>query len=200
MVNHTIIKGKRPVERPWTRWQDYSEDLGWNRLGLQPSEMLEVVADLMCGGSILSCCPRNPHGHERALKEEKEDFIITGVVAIWTTLPITGHVVAWTTSLVALLHEPYYFHWLRYSFGGPGFFLSQSELFESFVKCSDWLDRSRPSKKASTFLAMQTGFTWTHQWRSQRGWELEPPFVENVTSYLVTIIRILQNLNFIYPI
>jgi len=27
----------------------------------------------MCGGSILSCCPRNPHGHERALKEEEED-------------------------------------------------------------------------------------------------------------------------------
>jgi len=26
----------------------------------------------MCGGSILSCCPRNPHGHERALKEEED--------------------------------------------------------------------------------------------------------------------------------
>jgi len=24
------------------------------------------------GGSILSCCPRNPHGHERALKEDVE--------------------------------------------------------------------------------------------------------------------------------
>jgi len=29
----------------------------------------------MCGGSILSCCPRNPYGHERALKEE-EDFYL----------------------------------------------------------------------------------------------------------------------------
>jgi len=30
---------------------------------------------VMCGGSILSCCPHNPHGHERALKEEeKVDF------------------------------------------------------------------------------------------------------------------------------
>jgi len=28
---------------------------------------------VMCGGSVLSCCPRNPHGHERALKEEEED-------------------------------------------------------------------------------------------------------------------------------
>jgi len=26
---------------------------------------------VMCGGSILSCCPRNSHGHERALKEEE---------------------------------------------------------------------------------------------------------------------------------
>jgi len=25
----------------------------------------------MCGGSILSCFPRNSHGHERALKEER---------------------------------------------------------------------------------------------------------------------------------
>jgi len=25
----------------------------------------------MCGSSILSCCPCNPHGHERALKEEE---------------------------------------------------------------------------------------------------------------------------------
>jgi len=28
----------------------------------------------MCGGSILSCCPRNPHGHERALKEEEDEW------------------------------------------------------------------------------------------------------------------------------
>jgi len=26
---------------------------------------------VMCGNSILSCCPRNPHRHERSLKEEK---------------------------------------------------------------------------------------------------------------------------------
>jgi len=31
--------------RPRTRWEDYIEDFGWNRLGLQPSEMLKVVAD-----------------------------------------------------------------------------------------------------------------------------------------------------------
>jgi len=32
------------VGRPRTRWADYIEDLEWNRLGLQPSEMLSVVA------------------------------------------------------------------------------------------------------------------------------------------------------------
>jgi len=64
------VKRKRSVGRPRTRWQDYIEDLGWNCLGLQPSEMLEVVADRYVWRSILSCCPRNPHGHERVLKEE----------------------------------------------------------------------------------------------------------------------------------
>jgi len=39
------VKRKRPVRRPRTRWADYIEVLGWNRLGLQPSEILEVVAD-----------------------------------------------------------------------------------------------------------------------------------------------------------
>jgi len=31
---------------------------------------------VMCGGSILSCCPRNPHGYERVLKEEKAEYFI----------------------------------------------------------------------------------------------------------------------------
>jgi len=34
------------------------------------------VGSVMCGDSILSCCPRNPHGHERALKEEEPLFAI----------------------------------------------------------------------------------------------------------------------------
>jgi len=65
------VKGKRPVGRRRTRWADYIEDIGWNHLGLQPSEMLEVVADRDVCGSILSCCSRNPYGHERALTEEE---------------------------------------------------------------------------------------------------------------------------------
>jgi len=31
------------------------------------------------------------------------------------------------------------------------FFFSQSEVFEFFLNCSDWLDKSRPSKK-DTFV------------------------------------------------
>jgi len=34
-------------------------------------------------------------------------------------------------------------------------FSSQSELFEYFLNCSDWLDKSRPSKKA-TFVLITT--------------------------------------------
>ena len=36
---------KRPVGRPRTRWLDYIENLGWNRLGLYPSEMQSVLVD-----------------------------------------------------------------------------------------------------------------------------------------------------------
>jgi len=31
-------------------------------------------------------------------------------------------------------------------------FSSQLELFENFINCSDWLDKSRPSKKATFVL------------------------------------------------
>ena len=37
--------GRRPVGRPRTRWTDYIDDLGWNRLGLHPSEMMDVMED-----------------------------------------------------------------------------------------------------------------------------------------------------------
>jgi len=55
-------------------WEDYIEDLGWNRLGLQPSEILEVVTDRDVWRLSLELLPRNPHGHERTLKEEEVSF------------------------------------------------------------------------------------------------------------------------------
>jgi len=36
-------------------------------------------------------------------------------------------------------------------------FSSQSELFEYFFNCFDWLDKSWPSKKATFVLIMLTG-------------------------------------------
>jgi len=36
----------------------------------------------MCGDSTLSCCPRNPHGHERALKEEEEEELLALLVKL----------------------------------------------------------------------------------------------------------------------
>ena len=36
---------KRPVERPRSGWTNYIENLGWNRFGLDPIEMMEVKED-----------------------------------------------------------------------------------------------------------------------------------------------------------
>ena len=35
---HAKANGRRPVGRPRTRWTDYIEDLGWNRLRLRPND------------------------------------------------------------------------------------------------------------------------------------------------------------------
>jgi len=53
----------------------------------------------MCGGSILSCCPRNPHGHERALKEEEINIIFspTCVGHVIVHLPCDGGMIILTT-------------------------------------------------------------------------------------------------------
>jgi len=45
----------------------------------------------------------------------------------------------------------------KMAFWRAGFFSSQSELFENFSDCSDWLDKIRPSKKATFVLIMLTG-------------------------------------------
>ena len=37
--------GRRPVGRLRTGWTNYIESLGWNRLGLHPSEMMNVIED-----------------------------------------------------------------------------------------------------------------------------------------------------------
>ena len=71
---HAKANGRRPVGRPRTRWTDYIEDLGWNRLGLRPSEMMEVMEDREVWRLNLEPLPPNPHGkagNEERREEEK---------------------------------------------------------------------------------------------------------------------------------
>ena len=51
---------KRPVGRPRTRWTNDIEDLGWNRFGLYPSEMMEVMKDRKVWGLDLELLPLQP--------------------------------------------------------------------------------------------------------------------------------------------
>jgi len=37
-------------------------------------------------------------------------------------------------------------------------FSNQSELFQYFLNCSEWLDKSRPYKNVTFVLIMQTGY------------------------------------------
>ena len=52
--------GRRPVQRPRTRWTDYIENLGWNRLGFRPSEMMDVMEDRKVWRLNLELLPPQP--------------------------------------------------------------------------------------------------------------------------------------------
>ena len=56
------VSGKRPVGRLRTRWFNYIEDRGWNRLALNPSEIQSVLVDQKKWRLIWSRCPRKPLG------------------------------------------------------------------------------------------------------------------------------------------
>ena len=65
--------GRRPVGRPRTRWTDYIEDLGWNRLGLCSREVMEVMEDRDVWRLNLELLPPNPPPppkKKRAMKKE----------------------------------------------------------------------------------------------------------------------------------
>ena len=59
---HAKANGRRPVGRPRTRWANSVEDLGWNRLGLHPSEMMDVMEDGEVCQLDLELLSRYPHG------------------------------------------------------------------------------------------------------------------------------------------
>ena len=56
----TKANGKRPVGRPRTRYANYIKDLGWNRLGLYPKEMMDVMEDREVRRHILVLLPPKP--------------------------------------------------------------------------------------------------------------------------------------------
>ena len=57
--------GRRPVGRPRTRWIDYIENLGWNRLVLRPSEMMGVMEDREVWRLNLELLPTQPSRKSR---------------------------------------------------------------------------------------------------------------------------------------
>ena len=54
------VVGTRPPDRPRRRWLDYIEDLGWYRLGLDPSDITKVVQDREVWRLNLELLPPRP--------------------------------------------------------------------------------------------------------------------------------------------
>ena len=69
---HAKANGRRPVGRPRTRWTDYIEDLGWNRLGLRPSEMMEVMEDREVWRLNLELLPPQPSRKSGQWRKKKK--------------------------------------------------------------------------------------------------------------------------------
>ena len=63
--------GRRPVGRLATRWTNSIEDLEWNRLGLHPSEMMEVMKDREVWRLNLELLPPATLTEKRAMKREE---------------------------------------------------------------------------------------------------------------------------------
>ena len=79
---HAKANRRRPVGRPRTRWTDYIEDLGWNRLGLRPSEMMEVMEDREEWRLNLELLPPQPSrksGQWRKKKKNSRSWLMSMV-------------------------------------------------------------------------------------------------------------------------
>ena len=63
--------GRRPVGRPRPRWTNYIEDLEWNRLGLHPNKMMDVIEDREVWRLNVELLPRNLYG--KAGNEERRE-------------------------------------------------------------------------------------------------------------------------------
>ena len=63
---------RRPVGQLRTRWTNGFEDLGWNRLGLYPSEMMDVMEDREVWRLNLQLLPPQPSRKSRQWRKKKE--------------------------------------------------------------------------------------------------------------------------------
>ena len=52
--------GRRPRVRPRTRWRDYISTLAWERLGIPPSELVNVAREREVWGPLLELLPPRP--------------------------------------------------------------------------------------------------------------------------------------------
>ena len=76
-ILHIEVSGKNSVERLRIRWFDYIEDLSWNRLGLNPSEIQSVLVDREMWRrnlEVLQSRARNPLGKVGEEKKEQSLF------------------------------------------------------------------------------------------------------------------------------
>ena len=82
---HAKANGRRPVERPRTRWTDYIEDLGWNRLGLRPSKMMEVMEDRKVWRLNLELLPPQPSRKSGQWRKKKKKILCKHIIntSLW---------------------------------------------------------------------------------------------------------------------
>ena len=74
-TSYAEVRGKRPVGRPRTRWLDYIEGLGWNRLGRHPSELLSMLVDREVWWLNLELLHQNPLGKTGEEKKRSRIYL-----------------------------------------------------------------------------------------------------------------------------
>ena len=101
--------GKRPVGRSKPRWTNYIQDLGWNRLGLHPSEMMDVKEDhevWRLNRKLLPLQGRNPQGkacnEKRRRSMHKRDISLSNI-----TPPL--HIPTFFSTLVVITYKAFFF-------------------------------------------------------------------------------------------
>ena len=77
------VSAKRPVGSPRTSWLDYIEDLGWNRLALNPSEIQSVLVNREKWRLNLE--PLSPQTSSKSGSRKNKRFIIQKMTMVSCT-------------------------------------------------------------------------------------------------------------------